>query len=151
MLARFKPNPVTALAGLGLFIALWPILVAHAAYAISVMEGHVLACNPYWDGCTSISKAGRHGWANHLFRGALLPYTPLLALYWWLNQRWLLALEDPAHRHTVREHPTERRFRLLARQHVVLGLDRQAPEPTRRDLVDRQPRRPHPLGERGDG
>ena len=94
MLARSKPNPVTALAGLGLFIALWPILVAHAAYAISVMEGHVLACNPYWDGCTSISKAGRHGWANHLFRGALLPYTPLLALYWWLNQRWLLALGD---------------------------------------------------------
>jgi hypothetical protein len=87
-----------SLTGLGLIFALWPIVIVHAAYAISVIEGHVLLCNPYWDGCTSISRAGRYGWANHLFRGALLPYTALLALYWWLNQRWLLALGDPGSR-----------------------------------------------------
>ena len=83
---------ILALAGFGVFIALWPILVVHAAFAISVAEEYVPLCNPYWDGCTSISRAGRHGWANHLFRGALLPYTVALAIYWWLNQRWLLAL-----------------------------------------------------------
>jgi hypothetical protein len=77
---------------LGLFLALWPILIVHAAFALSVVEQHVPLCNPYWDGCTSISRAGRHGWANHLFKGALLPYTVPLAIYWWLNQRWLLAL-----------------------------------------------------------
>lgn len=77
---------------MGLLLALLPILVVHAAYAISVVENHVPLCNPYWDGCTSISRAGRHGWANHLFRATLLPYTILLGLYWWLNQRWLLAL-----------------------------------------------------------
>jgi len=80
------------LVGFGIFLALWPILVVHAAFALSVVEQHVPLCNPYWDGCTSISRAGRHGWANHLFRGALLPYTVPLGIYWWLNQRWLRAL-----------------------------------------------------------
>lgn len=91
---RSSNIPTIALAGLGLFLALWPILIVHAAYAISVLEGFVPLCNPYWDGCTSISRAGRHGWANHLFRGALLPYTALLGVYWWLNQRWLRAAGD---------------------------------------------------------
>lgn len=91
---RTKPYPITALTGLGLFLALWPILVVHAAYAISVIEGYVLLCNPYWDGCTSISRAGRHGWANHLFRAALLPYTVVLAQYWWVNQHWLKGAGD---------------------------------------------------------
>lgn len=83
--------PLAGLAGLGLFLALWPVLVVHLAYAISILEGYVPLCNPYWDGCSSISRAGRHGWANHVFRAAMLPYAATLALYWWLNQRWLLA------------------------------------------------------------
>ena len=91
---RSSNGPITAIAGLGLFLALWPILVVHGAYAMSVIEGYVPLCNPYWDGCTSISRAGRHGLANHFFRGALLPYTVLLALYWWLNQAWLIASGD---------------------------------------------------------
>ena len=84
----------TTIVRFGLFLALWPILIVHAAYAISASEGHAPVCIPYWDGCTSISRAGRHGWANHLFRAALLPYAPLLGLHWWLNQRWLLARGD---------------------------------------------------------
>ena len=91
---RSTSRPPAVLVGLGLFVALWPILIVHAAYSISVVEDYVPLCNPYWDGCTSISRAGRHGWANHLFRGALLPYAALLGLYWWLNQRWLLASGD---------------------------------------------------------
>ncbi len=87
-----------SLVGFGVFLALWPILIVHAALALSVVEQHVPLCNPYWDGCTSISRAGRHGWANHLFRGALLPYTVPLAIYWWLNQRWLQALGLPGSR-----------------------------------------------------
>ena len=71
-------NSGTGIVRTGLLLALWPILIAHAAYAISVIENYVPLCNPYWDGCTSISRAGRHGWANHLFRAALLPYAPLL-------------------------------------------------------------------------
>lgn len=78
----------------GLFLALWPILIVHASYAVSIVEAHVLPCNPYWDGCTSISRAARYGSANHLFRAAMLPYALPLGLYWWLNQRWLLALGD---------------------------------------------------------
>ena len=85
-------SAILALAGFGIFLAVWPVLIVHAAFAISVAEQYVALCNPYWDGCTSISRAGRHGWANHLFRGAMLPYAVPLALYWWLNQRWLLGL-----------------------------------------------------------
>lgn len=84
-----------SLVAFGVFLAVWPVLVVHGAFALSVMELHVPLCNPYWDGCTSISRAGRHGWANHLFRGALLPYTAPLAIYWWLNQRWLRSLGSP--------------------------------------------------------
>lgn len=95
---RPDPRSTLALACLGLFIALWPVLVVHGGYAVSIQQGDVPACNPYWDGCTSISRAGRHGWANHLFRGALLPYTTLLAASWWISQRWLRSLGWPGSR-----------------------------------------------------
>ena len=87
-------QPAIALTWLGLLLALWPILIVHLAYLISIEQGSVPACNPYWDGCTSISRAGRYGWANHVFRGALMPYTALLAAAWWVSQRWLKALGD---------------------------------------------------------
>jgi hypothetical protein len=87
-------QPTIALTWLGLFLALWPVVIVHLAYLISVEQGSVPTCNPYWDGCTSISRAGRYGWANHVFRGALMPYTALLAAAWWVSQRWLKSLGD---------------------------------------------------------
>ena len=75
-----------------LFTGLLPLFCVHLTYVVAASHGHVEWCVPYWDGCTSISRVGRYGWANYLFRAGLLPYTVLLGLYWWLNQRWLLAL-----------------------------------------------------------
>lgn len=70
-------------------VALAPFAAAHVAYALSIDAGHVPACMPYVDGCTSISRAARHGLGNHVFRLVMLPSALLLALHW-LAMRSLL-------------------------------------------------------------
>ena len=42
-----------------LAIALVMGVAVHLAWWLSLQGGHVEACNPYWDGCTSISRAAR--------------------------------------------------------------------------------------------
>ncbi|MDX1605679.1 MAG: hypothetical protein R3202_05760, partial [Candidatus Competibacterales bacterium] len=86
--------PGTRLWLAALALALWPVLAVHAGLAVSMQKAYVPACNPYWDGCTSISRAGRHGLANPIYQGLLLPYAALLAVYWHLAQGWLRSLND---------------------------------------------------------
>lgn len=74
---------------LPLLVAAVPVLAAHLAYVISIDGGHVPACIPYIEGCTSISRAARHGLGNHLFRLLMLPSALLLALHWWSARAWL--------------------------------------------------------------
>ena len=88
------PESAVSLYVFGLGLAVWPIFVVHGCYLLSLAEGHVPLCIPYWDGCTSISRAGRHGWAFFLFKAGMLPYAAGLAAYWWICQRWLRALGD---------------------------------------------------------
>lgn len=72
-------------------IPLWPLpfavaatllVAAHLAWWLSVRDGHVPYCIPYLEGCTSISRAARHGPGNHLFRLLVLPCAVLVALHW---------------------------------------------------------------------
>lgn len=77
---------------------LLPLLAVHASFLIAVMQGHVPPCNPYWDGCTSISRAGRSGDAIFLFRGLMLPFATLLLAYWWIAARWLKSQREDATR-----------------------------------------------------
>lgn len=79
-------------------IPIWPlplavagvlVVAAHLALALSIADGQVPACVPYVEGCTSISRAARHGLANHLFRLLVLPCAVLVAVHWWLAGRWL--------------------------------------------------------------
>lgn len=72
---RLGPALAWACAGL-------PLLAAHGAYLISAAQALVPWCNPYWDGCTSVSRAARHGEANVFFKLLMLAYAPLLALFW---------------------------------------------------------------------
>lgn len=74
-----------------LLVALIPFAAAHLAYAISIDAGHVPGCVPYVEGCTSISRAARHGLGNHLFRLVMLPSALLLALHWLSVRAWLRA------------------------------------------------------------
>ncbi len=79
-------------------IALWPLplaiallfgVAAHVALWLSIRDGWIEGCVPYLEGCTSISRAARHGLGNHVFRLMVLPCAALLGLHWWLSARWL--------------------------------------------------------------
>ncbi|HVI58517.1 MAG TPA: hypothetical protein VM619_06525 [Luteimonas sp.] len=74
---------------LPLLAALLPLLAAHLAWWLSVRAGLVPACNPYWDGCVSISRAARHGPGNPLFRLAMLPCATIQVLCWLAAAQWL--------------------------------------------------------------
>ena len=80
-----RPAPAT-LAWLALLL---PVLAAHLSYLISAADGLVPWCLPYTDGCSSISRAARHGLANPLFKALMLPYALVLALLWRAAARWL--------------------------------------------------------------
>ena len=72
-----------------LAIAVAMLVAAHLAWWLSLRAGYIEPCNPYLDGCTSISRAARHGLGNHLFRLLMLPCALLLGVHWWLAWRWL--------------------------------------------------------------
>lgn len=80
---------------LPLACALLPVVATWTAFALSLHEGHIDACNPFWDGCTSISRAARHGLGNHVFRAVLLPCAMLQILFWWLCRHWLTRTGRP--------------------------------------------------------
>ncbi len=75
---------------LALLAGLLPLVATVVATTLSMQQGLVPACNPFWDGCTSISRAARHELPNHLFRALMLPAATLQALVWVLVARWLL-------------------------------------------------------------
>lgn len=74
---------------LPLAIAIVLVVATHLAWWLSLQAGHVPGCIPYLEGCTSISRAARHGLGNHLFRLLVLPCALLVGLHWWLAARWL--------------------------------------------------------------
>ncbi|MCP5289430.1 MAG: hypothetical protein H6931_09975 [Burkholderiaceae bacterium] len=76
---------------LPLVAGLLPALASLLALWLSMHAGLVPACNPFVDGCTSISRAARHELPNHLFRALVLPAAALQALTWLLVARWLRA------------------------------------------------------------
>lgn len=82
----------TRLAPLAWSAALIPLITIHACYVLSASEGLVPWCLPWIEGCSSISRAARHGTAYFLFKGTMLPATVLLVLYWWGNRFWLKQL-----------------------------------------------------------
>ncbi len=79
---------------LALACALLPVLAVHLAWWLSIADGHIPFCIPYLEGCTSISRAARHGLGNHLFRAIMLP-TAMLQILLWLSVRQWLAARHP--------------------------------------------------------
>jgi hypothetical protein len=82
-------KPGVALWPLALAAGLLPAAAALIALALALHEGLVPACNPFTDGCVSISRAARHGVANHVFRALVLPAAVLQALAWLLQAQAL--------------------------------------------------------------
>jgi hypothetical protein len=110
---------VRALPGLPLWplplaAGLLPALAAALALAIAVDASLVPACNPFVEGCVSISRAARQGLANHLFRALVLPAGVLQALTWLAAAQ---ALQDLGGRAAM-----QRSARTLAVLGVAAGL-----------------------------
>lgn len=88
-----QPSDAPALAiplwALPLAAGLLPALAGMTALWLSVELGLIPACNPFVDGCVSISRAGRHDLPNHIFRALVLPAAVLQGLTWLLCAAWL--------------------------------------------------------------
>jgi len=91
-----RPATAMVLWPLPLVAGLLPAVATLAAWALSMHLGLVPACNPFIDGCISISRAARHDLPNHVFRTLVLPAALLQALTWWLAARWLRDLPGAA-------------------------------------------------------
>lgn len=88
------PAPHRSLAWLALTVCLLPTVVVHVAYLASVNGGYVPLCNPYLEGCASISASGRHGFSYIFFKLGMFPAAMLMALFWVVCRQWLLLLGD---------------------------------------------------------
>jgi hypothetical protein len=78
--------PIAALA------AALPLLGTLVALELSRRGGLIPVCNPFFDGCVSISRAARYELPNILFRALLLPAAVLQAISWVLCPAWLRSL-----------------------------------------------------------
>ena len=67
---------------------LMPVAVV-SAWWISVAHDYIPLCNPFLDGCVSISRAARQGLGNHLFRALMLPSATIQGATWLLCAAWL--------------------------------------------------------------
>jgi hypothetical protein len=74
---------------LPLACALIPVLAVHVAWWLSLRDGYIPFCIPYLEGCTSISRAARHGLGNHVFQFLMLPCAVLQMLFWASARGWL--------------------------------------------------------------
>jgi hypothetical protein len=81
-------------------LPLWPLALAAGAlpavaslcaWALATQAGLVPACNPFLEGCVSISRAARHELPNHVFRALVLPAATLQAIVWLVQARALQA------------------------------------------------------------
>lgn len=74
---------------LPLVAGLAPLVGIHLAFIVGVDAGVLPACNPYVDGCASISATGRHPPGSLLFRAVMLPQSALLVFTWYFASLWL--------------------------------------------------------------
>lgn len=77
------------LAPLAWATALLPLVAMHGCYLLSASEALVPWCLPWFEGCTSISRAARSGTAYFVFKGLMLPACVLMVLFWLGNRYWL--------------------------------------------------------------
>lgn len=98
MAPRARALPLWPLA---LLAGVLPAVASVAAWAIATHAGLVPVCNPFIDGCVSISRAARHGLPNLLFRALVLPAATLQALVWLAQAQALSALGGAAARRSA--------------------------------------------------
>lgn len=86
------PPTFVRLAPLAWATALLPLVTMHVCYLLSASEQLVPWCLPWFEGCTSISRASRSGIAYFIFKAGMLPACVCMVLFWWGNRYWLRQL-----------------------------------------------------------
>ncbi len=79
---------------LALAAGLAPAIGVAVALVLSMQLGLVPSCNPFVEGCVSISRAARHDLPNHIFRALALPAAALQGLMWLAAAVWLRRTDD---------------------------------------------------------
>ena len=79
-----------------------PVLAVTLAYWLGVDSGVLPSCNPWLDGCTSISSTGRHAPGSYLFRAIQLPFAMVLAFIWYFSHAWLNELCGANYHRTIK-------------------------------------------------
>lgn len=97
-------KPLVPLWPLPFVAGLLPAIGTLVALAISIKLDLIPACNPFIDGCVSVSRAARYDLANHVFRASALPGATLQGLTWIAVAVWLRPLA-PAHGRSLRGLP----------------------------------------------
>lgn len=64
-------------------IAILPLVAIGASYYVAAAHHLVPGCNPFLDGCTSISATGRYEPASYIFKPAHLLLAALLSAFWY--------------------------------------------------------------------
>lgn len=117
---------------LPLFLGFCPLLVFHLTHYLSARQGYVPWCNPYLDGCTSISATGRDGIAFFVFKLAMLPTAWLLYLYWQLAWQRVRLLMRPGQFQPWTRHLGSLAAFFLVLYTLALGLEGDGFQLTRR-------------------
>src|SRR5690349_21628974 len=74
---------------LPLACAVLPAIAVHWAWWLSRAAGYIPDCIPHLEGCTSISRAARHGTGNLVFKLLVIPAAALQAWHWWRCAAWI--------------------------------------------------------------
>lgn len=69
-----------------------PIFAIHLCCLLSSAQGYIDWCVPYWQPCTSISRAARYGAAYYVFKALMMPAALLQCYFWWVNAHWLVRM-----------------------------------------------------------
>lgn len=101
-----RPAPSLPLWPLPLAAGLLPAAGAFAALQISMHEQLIPACYPLFDGCVSVSRAGRYGLANIVFRATLLPAAALQGVTWLVCSRWMMSRSPSLSRSPSNQEPS---------------------------------------------
>ena len=78
---------------LPLVAGILPLIAMFGAFWLGVHNDVIAVCNPFVDGCTSISATGRKPPGSFLFRAIMLPQAAVLIALWYFTVAWLQSLQ----------------------------------------------------------
>lgn len=77
---------------LPLLAGILPLVAMFGALWLGVANDAIQSCNPFIDGCLSISATGRTPPGSFLFRATMMPQAIVLLLLWYFSVLWLRSL-----------------------------------------------------------